>query len=200
MKITGDRVTIRPLQLQDVFEMRKWGFHVNPLLSDYNFPNLNDDEIKKWYKYKTRSFFHRYYGVFNEDNRLIGYLGIKDIKSIRRESTLGIVFDPNFVSQGYGTETLREYLKYYFTQMKMRKMYLEVAEFNERAFKLYENMGFKNVGYYLDEFHDQKLDLNSTYYLNSKSCFVISSNKIYNYIYRMELKKEVFLKKINNKN
>ncbi len=38
--------------------MRNWGgYHDNPLLGDYNFPILTDDEIKQWYKIKTRSFF-----------------------------------------------------------------------------------------------------------------------------------------------
>jgi RimJ/RimL family protein N-acetyltransferase len=172
--------------------MRNWGYHEDPLLEDYNFPEMKDKEIKKWYKYKTDSFFNRYYAVLNENNRLIGYLGIKSIKFIRRESTLGIVFDPNYVSKRYGTETLSTFLKYYFTEMKMKRMYLEVAEFNKRAHKLYQNMGFKTEGYYLDYFYDQKLNLNNPYYLEEESSFVISNKKIYNYIYKMKLEKEDF--------
>lgn len=188
----GNRVIIRPLELKDVFSMRNWGIHDNPLLSDYNFPHMNDIQIKKWYKYKTNSIFNKYYGVLNKTDKLIGYLGIKDIKYIRRESTLGIVFDPSYVDNGYGSETLREFLKYYFNDMKMKRMYLEVAEFNHRAYKVYEKMGFRPAGYYLDEFHDQDLDLNNRYYLDTKSCFVIDDKKIYNYIYRMKLDKEQF--------
>ena len=192
MEILGNRVTIRPLVLKDVYHMRNWGSHKNPLLSDYNFPPMSDRQIRKWYKYKTNSFFYKYYGVLNEDRRLIGYLGIKEIKYIRRESTLGIVFDPNYVDKGYGSETLSTFLKYYFNHMKMKRMYLEVAEFNKRAHKVYEKMGFRPAGYYLDEFHDQDLDLNNRYYLDTKSCFVIDDKKIYNYIYRMKLDKEDF--------
>lgn len=190
MKIMGNRVTIRPLELKDVFSMRNWGFHNNPLLSDYNFPMMSDRQIKKWYKYKTYTFFNKYYGVLNEAGKLIGYLGIKNIRYIKRESTLGIVFDPSYVDKGYGSETLREFLRYYFNDMKMNRMYLEVAEFNHRAYKVYEKMGFRPAGYYLDEFHDQALDLNNKYYLDTKSCFVIDDKNIYNYIYRMKLDKE----------
>lgn len=196
MKISGEKVTIRPLELKDVFEMRNWGYHGNPLLSDYNFPLMNDRQIKKWYNYKTNTFFNKYYGVFSKSQKLIGYLGIKDIRFIRRESTLGIVFDPNYIDQGYGTETLKEYLNYYFNEMKMKKMYLEVAEFNQRALRLYRKMGFKSIGYYLDEFHDQKMDLDNRYYLQNKSCFVIHEERIYNYIYRMKLDKEEFMELI----
>ena len=155
---------------------------------------MTDSEVDTWYKYKTLPWFNRYYGVLNEENRLIGYMGIKNIRKVKKESTLGIVFDPNYVSKGYGSETLRVFLDYYFKQLKMKRMYLEVAEFNKRAYKVYENIGFKPIAYYLDEFHDTTLNLDDPYYLNHKSSFVIKGKKIYNYVYKMKLSKGDFLK------
>lgn len=193
MDIRGPRIGIRKLKLEDVFQMRKWGYHESPLLGDYNFPDMNDRELKLWYKLKTIGWYNKYYGIFNEENKLIGYMGIKSIRRIKRESTLGIVFDPNYVSMGYGTECLSIFLNHYFTKMKMKRMYLEVAEFNKRAYRLYEKMGFKPVGYYLDEFYDKRLDLSNRYYLDEKSSFVITDKKIYNYIYKMKLDKKTFL-------
>lgn len=192
MVIKGGRIAIKPLMLEDVYLMRDWGKHDNPLIGDYNFPAMSDNEIVKWYKGKVRWWKNKYFSIFNEEGRFIGYMGIKDIKLFRKESTLGLVFDPNYVSKGYGTETLRAYLKYYFTDMKMKRMYLEVAEFNKRAYKLYRNMGFRQDGYYLDYFYDQNMDLNNPYYLQEQSSFVISNKKIYNYIYKMKLDKEDF--------
>jgi RimJ/RimL family protein N-acetyltransferase len=194
LEIKGKRITIRELKLEDVFNMKNWGFHENTLIEDYNFPPMNDKEIKLWYKMKTNRLFTKYYGVLNEDNQLIGYMGIKDIKVVRRESTLGIVLDPNNVDKGYGTEILDTFLQYYFTEMKMRKMILEVAEFNKRAYRVYEKIGFLPIGYYLDEFFDSELDLTDPYYLEAKSCFVITDKKIYNYIYKMIVDKKRFFK------
>lgn len=191
MEIRGQKTIIRPLDLEDVYSMRLWGFHENPLIADYNFPNMSDAEIEKWYKSKIR-WNNKYYGIFNMKEDFIGYLGIKDIKLIKKESYLGLVFDPNFVSKGYGTDALKTFLQYYFTELGMKRMYLEVAAFNKRAYKLYENMGFKQDGYYLEEFFDQKLSLNNSYYLEEESSFVISNKKIYNYIYRMRLDKDDF--------
>lgn len=152
MEIKGPRVIIRPLEIGDVFLMRGWGKHDNPLIADYNFPDLTDREIERWYKKKTSSFRNKYFAIYNEENKFIGYLGMKDIKRLRKESTLGLVFDPNYVSKRYGTETLETFLNYYFNELNMKRMYLEVAEFNVRAYKLYRNMGFKEDGYYLDYF------------------------------------------------
>ena len=194
MKIEGKSITIDKLKLEDVYQMRYWGFHKNPLIEDYNFPQMSDDEIKLWYRRKTNTISNKYYSIKNKDGNLIGYMGIKEIKRIRRQSTLGIVFDPNNVGKGYGTETLETFLNYYFTEMKMKSMLLEVAEFNRRAYRVYEKMGFKPIGYYLDEFFDSRLDLSNSYYLKEESSFVIKDKKIYNYIYKMKLDKKDFMK------
>jgi len=193
VEISSKRITIRDLKLEDVYFMRDWGLHENPLIEDYNFPPMNDFEIKVWYRKKTHKRSNRYYGIFNEDKKLIGYMGIKNIRRIRKESTLGIVFDPNYVDKGYGTETLNLFLEHYFIQMGMKRMILEVAKFNKRAYKVYEKMGFKEAGYYLDEFFDSKLDLCNPYYIREKSSFVIKDKKIYNYIYRMVLSRQKFM-------
>lgn len=192
MEIRGEKTIIRDLKLDDVYKMRLWGYHDNPLISDYNFPELTDEEIVKWYKAKTGKWNNKYFGIFSKDEKLIGYLGIKDIKIFKKESYLGLVFDPNFVSKGYGTDAFRTFLRFYFSQMGMKRMYLEVAEFNKRAYRLYEKMGFKPDGYYLDKFFNQSLDLHNSYYLKEESSFVISKEKLYNYIYRMRLDKDDF--------
>lgn len=194
MGIKGKRIIIKELKLEDVYQMRNWGLHKNPLIEDYNFPPMDDNEIKTWYRRKTGRKSNKYYGITNEQNKLIGYMGIKDIKRFRRESTLGIVFDPNYVNKGYGTETLDTFLEYYFTEMRMKSMILEVTEFNRRAYKVYEKIGFKPIGYYLDEFFDSRLDLSDPYYIKEESSFVIQDGKIYNYIYKMRLKRKVFMK------
>lgn len=194
MEITGKRIRISPLKLEDAFFMKNWGTHENPLLSDYNLPSLSDEEIRKWYNYKTGEKNRKYYSVFNEGNRFIGYMGIKKIRRIFRDALLGIVFDPNYVNQGYGTEAITAFLEYYFNEMKMKKLYLEVAQFNKRALRCYEKSGFKIIDRYLDEFFDQRIDLIDPYFISEKSSFVIEGGKVYNYIYKMKVDKNTYLK------
>lgn len=192
MEIEGPRIKIRPLLLEDVFLMRQWGIHEDTLIGDYNFPELDDSDIKRWYRSKITGKKNKYYAVFNKENKLVGYMGIKDIKKFKRESTLGLVFDPNYVSKGYGTETLEIFLEYYFTTMGMKKMFLEVTDFNKRAYGLYKKIGFVKIDTYLDYFFDQNLDLTDPYYLKEQSSFVIKNKKVYNIIYKMRLEKEDF--------
>lgn len=198
MEIIGDRVKIRPLKLEDVFEMRNWGKHKNPLLDDYNFPYMTTSQMKKWYDLKTKSFFNKYFAILTKEDRLIGYMGLKSIKYISRESTLGIVFDPDCLNMGYGTETLKFFLKEYFKKMNMRVMHLEVSKFNTRAYRVYEKMGFVETAYYLEESQNDNIDTESSFFKEQESSFVIRDGKVYNYIYKMKLDKNVFLSNLEN--
>lgn len=198
MDIIGRRVKIKEFKLEDAYLMRKWGKHENLLLEDYNFPDMTDKQLEDWYHMKTRHMFDKYYSIYDiEEKDLIGYMGTKNINLIRKSSTLGIVLDPKRVSLGYGSDILESFLEYYFSSLKMKRMYLEVAEFNTRAYRLYEKMGFKNIGYYMDEisFPKEHINNDNKYYMESKSFFVIDGGKVYNYIYRMELIKDDFIKK-----
>lgn len=195
MEIRGKRVRITPIKLEDVYFMRNWGFHESPLFFDYNLPTLSDKEMKEWYDFKTIGGSKKYYSIFNEENRLVGYMGIKHIRRIWREATLGIVFDPNYMNQGYGTEGIITYLDYYFNEMKMKVLYLEVAKFNKRAIRCYEKSGFKVIDAYPDEFFDQTIDQSNPCFLCEKSSFVIKGGKVYNYIYKMKIDKRTYLKK-----
>lgn len=195
MELKGKRITIRPMKQEDIFYLRNWGTHENPLLADYNIPELSDEELINWFRLKTGKNNQKYFSVFNEDENLIGYFGIKYIrKMLFKDSVLGIVFDPNYVNQGYGTETVTTFLDYYFNEMNMKKLYLEVAKFNKRAMRCYEKSGFKVINSYVDEFFDQNIDTNNPYFEKEKSSFVIRKGKIYNYIYRMQIDKKTYLK------
>lgn len=195
MELKGKRITIRPMKQEDIFYLRNWGTHENPLLADYNIPELSDEELINWFRLKTGKNNQKYFSVFNEDENLIGYFGIKYIrKMLFKDSVLGIVFDPNYVNQGYGTETITTFLDYYFNEMNMKKLYLEVAKFNKRAMRCYGKSGFKVINSYVDEFFDQNIDTNNPYFEKEKSSFVIRKGKIYNYIYRMQIDKKTYLK------
>lgn len=193
MELRGNRVKIVPMKLEHVYNLRKWGIHKNPLLADYNLPDLTDEELEDWYYYKTNRLNQKYFSVFNEEDKMIGYFGIKKIRRLLKDAVLGIVFDPNYTNKGYGTEVIGIFLDYYFNVLNMRKLYLEVAKFNKRALRCYEKSGFKIVDEYLYEFFDQKIDTSNPYFIEEESSFVIRKGKIYNYIYKMEIDKRTYL-------
>ncbi len=192
MKIESLRIDLRDLELQDVFDMRSWGRHENPLLDDYNFPDINDGEIKIWYKMKTKKKSDRYFSIRDKSGTLIGYMGIKRIKRIRKTSTLGIVLDPDMVDKGYGREVIEAFLEYYFEDMGMRSMELEVSAFNRRAYHLYKKIGFEKTWVYKEKFINQFINRENPYFKEAESYFEIKDEKIYNYIYIMKIDRNRF--------
>ncbi|MFB0972360.1 MAG: GNAT family protein [Neofamilia sp.] len=189
--INGDYVFFEKLTIEHIREMRHWGIHTSPLFRDYNFIFRSDEERKNFLLQKTLSPLNKYYAIIYI-NEVIGFLGIKKINYFTKNSTLGIVLNPDLVGMGYGTAVLWKFLDFYFNVQKMKKMELEVAGYNPRARKLYEKMGFKVKKSYLEPYPNLFLDEDSKEYKEFKEEFVMKNGRLYNYIYRMELQKEEF--------
>ena len=177
------RVFIEKITKAAAYELRDWGEFDDPRLSGYNYGSLNDLETNIWYRSIT-SPRKKYFAVrLAKDERLIGFLGLKNYNPITRRAKLGIVFDPNFVSDGFGYEAMVMFLDYYFNDLKFREMLLEVNLFNERALKLYEKLGFKEYGYSIEVFENQKIDYDDRY-------FELRHGVIYSKILKMALTKD----------
>lgn len=186
--LEGEKVKIRPLLLNDVYSMLYWGKHENPLFEDYNFPKLTDEEIKQWFKSRTLSKKRKCFAVIDEDNKIIGYLTIKKIRTLNRSSWLGIVFDPNYMDMGYGTDAIKTILKYYFNDLKMRIMYLDVLKYNKRAIRCYEKCGFMKAKEYKKKLENQKINIfNNEKIINPMNCFCVIKDNIYAYVFKMKI-------------
>ena len=94
------------------------------------------------------------------ENKLIGTLGLENIKWIERSAVLGIfIGDTDFRSNGYGTEAIRLLLEYGFKYLNLHSIRLDLLAINERAHKCYLKCRFKDVGRSREE-----IFLNGKYY------------------------------------
>jgi RimJ/RimL family protein N-acetyltransferase len=142
--LKGKRVTIRPLTRQDLHTMSRWPSFDDPLYRLFDWPKRSELSDDLWFYQLMRDKSRVYYAVDNEDGVLIGRLSLRDIKK-RASARLGIGFGPQYVSQGYGTEALQLFLRYYFGEMHFDRMVLDVAAVNVRAVRCYERCGFRRV-------------------------------------------------------
>lgn len=79
--------------------------------------------------------------------RPIGSVGLYDIK--RRDSTaeLGVAIGESTLhGRGHGTEAVRLACDYGFSVLGLTNIMLRLAGFNERAFRAYSKVGFKEIG------------------------------------------------------
>jgi len=79
--------------------------------------------------------------------KLIGVTSLARINWISRNAELAIfIGEKKLWGKNLGTEALILLLDYAFNILGLRKVYLRVLEFNKRAMKCYEKVGFKVVG------------------------------------------------------
>lgn len=178
-------LSLMPLQVSNVYDLREWDKYESPLFADYNFPDLDDYEIKKWFYTRTGEPSVKSFAVLLDEKKTIGLINLKNIRRILKVASLGIVFDPKYIGKGYGTTALKALIKYYFEAMQMRALYLEVATHNTRAIRCYEKCGFKKVKKYTIRVIDLiPEEIPSCY---KKEDFLVKNGEVHIYCYKMRL-------------
>lgn len=151
-------VVLSKLTRNDVHKMMAWGKHYDPRFYHYNFDLSTENGFDMWMKSKKKLFYRRIYKVEDESGQMIGFITIKNIKWSTRIAEMGIVFDPNNLSKGYGHQGLLKIFEEFFENMNMNVLYLRVASFNERAYRSYIKAGFVETKRQNDPFENQQLN------------------------------------------
>ena len=82
-----------------------------------------------------------------EDDRPVGSIDLHEVNLRSGSASLGIAIgDPDDTAHGYGGDALRTLLGFGFDQLRLERIELDVYDFNERARRLYERVGFVHEG------------------------------------------------------
>ncbi len=141
--IKTERLVIDELKREDVDFIMSWERNIDILIKEYDFIDAANGNPSLWYKYRKEKPRLKSYTVKNSSGEAIGFISIRNINKFFGTAILGITFNEKYLSQGYGTEALRAFLDYYFNEMNMRMMILDVGKYNFRAVKCYKKLGFK---------------------------------------------------------
>jgi diamine N-acetyltransferase len=145
IRLRGPRVTIRPMRKGDLDVMSTWSTFDDPLYRLFDWPRRAPIENGFWFSELMQDDTRVYYAVEDERQVLIGRISLRDIRG-HDSARLGIGFGTDFCGQGYGTEALRVFLRYFFLDLGFRRMVLDVSAINQRAIRCYERCGFERVG------------------------------------------------------
>ena len=88
------------------------------------------------------------FGIVDKvSKKLIGTISLTKVDWISRTSELGVaIWNKEYWGKGYGTEAIILLLDYGFSFLNLRKVWLRVFDFNIRAIKAYEKVGFIKEG------------------------------------------------------
>jgi len=147
----GKKVKLRPFEKEDVdMIMKNWNrYETRRYLA--NVIPMSRSMEEEWIQQITQEQKLGKSYVFAierlSDGELLGGCGLHNLSSTHKNAILGIViYDPKNWNKGYGTETMRMLLNIGFNFLNLHRIELQVLEFNQRAIKVYEKVGFKTVG------------------------------------------------------
>ena len=122
---------------QDAKEICSWTYPDE--YSVYNMGTWDRVVQEKWAIANEEKRQEQFRSVY-ENNKLIGYFRFRDIDGI---INIGLGMKPELCGQGKG----KQFLQYILSteELKNKNIELEVRNFNARAIKSYENVGFKKI-------------------------------------------------------
>jgi RimJ/RimL family protein N-acetyltransferase len=146
--IVGERIYLRPLEpAQDNHLYATW---------------MNDEEIRRYFSiYPTsdtrgkerlellyKDGKHIIFGVaLNENNCLIGLVGLKDINYINQSAEFYVIIgDRSGWGKGYGTEATKLMVRYGFMELNLNRIQTQDMEENIGGWRADEKAGFKYEG------------------------------------------------------
>ncbi|MEN8698049.1 GNAT family N-acetyltransferase [Bacillus infantis] len=159
---TGTRVSLRPFREGDSTNI----YHA---LLDPEFRKLTgtqtfftEDSLEKAYKNFDGDKSRIDLVITDETGAAIGDLALTEIDYINKNASLRIaLYKKEHYGKGLGTEAISLLLQYAFEVLSLYRVYLNVYEYNSRAIRAYEKLGFVKEGIFRGE-----LLWNGVYYDN----------------------------------
>lgn len=147
---TGELVRLRAYRKEDLELATKYinGAEVRQYIElgvPFLYTMHNEEE---WYE-KISPFEKEYNFAIEvlDKEEYIGGCGIHNIDYKNSKVEIGIfIGNEEYLSKGYGTDALKVLVKFIFEQMNINKVKLTVFDFNDRAKRCYEKVGFKVEG------------------------------------------------------
>jgi RimJ/RimL family protein N-acetyltransferase len=147
---SGPRTRVRAFTRADVDAWQSWPDYEEQLLVGTSPRRMSPDQRGRWFEDITQRQRQIPFAVDDESGEMIGRIFLRHVRREERSAVLGIDLHPDYLSQGYGTESLGAFLHHFFANMGFERMLLSVAAHNTRARRCYESLGFTTVGSHWD--------------------------------------------------
>lgn len=146
----GENVYLRPIEMEDLPLLYKW--LNDPELVECTWPGVPHpvpmEKVEQQFEEGLSDSSERAFLICDSSSkRPIGTIKVTNIAPRSQRGNLTIVLgEKEFWGQGYGAEAIVLFLNYCFRILNLRRISLEVHEYNERAIKCYEKVGFQKEG------------------------------------------------------
>ena len=146
----GTRVRLRAIERDDLPTFVRWfnDPEVRQYLLMYEPMSMAKEE--RWFERRLEmrdDFLFAIEAHVDDQWVHIGNCGLHKIDWKNRNAVFGIVIgEKAYWRQGYGTDTAHTALRFAFNELNLRRVELEVYDFNPRARRCYEKAGYRHEG------------------------------------------------------
>jgi|DewCreStandDraft_5_1066085.scaffolds.fasta_scaffold12856_5 RimJ/RimL family protein N-acetyltransferase len=146
--ITGKLVNLRALERTDLDSLREWLNDLTLLrLSGYPAWPLAPIDYAKWYERLAETRDLQILAIETRDKDLIGYAMLRHIDPRNRTAEVNVVIgERGYWGRGYGPDALQTLLGFAFNDLNLATLYAYIPEFNTRARRAFEKVGFRVDG------------------------------------------------------
>jgi RimJ/RimL family protein N-acetyltransferase len=146
-KITGDRLYLSPINIEDAEQYTKWLNDPAVAVPLGHYKNLMSLPNEKKALEGLTSEGHNYAIILKDGDRLIGNIGFFDIDHLSRRATFGLfIGDEEMRGKGYGAEAIRLLLEYGFDTLNLHNVMLQCDSDNKQGIACYKKVGFREFG------------------------------------------------------
>lgn len=134
--------TFRPMRMRDALAASRWRYP-----GEYAFYNPGTTPIFVWFVERPIRLFGMavYYGVWDERGELVGIFSFVRQGSGMETVEIGVALRPSLTGRGHGIGLafVEAGLRFARLRYAPRRFTLDVATFNRRAMRVYEQAGFR---------------------------------------------------------
>ncbi len=128
--------------------LAKWGrdSEYMRLLDSDPLRRRTPKQVREWLEKNVGSFYMWIIRSL-EDDRALGEIDLNGFDWTARHAWVGIgIGERDYWGKGYGTDAFRILIRYAFRELNLNRINLTVFDYNPRAIKSYEKLGFKEEG------------------------------------------------------
>lgn len=148
-KLVGQRCYLSPCSPDDAATWARWenDLAIAIPLGDEAYQLSSPARVALWIDEINRHGEHVFDIVTLEDDVLIGRAMLFNLNRVDRHGMVGLMIgEQAYQNRGYGTEALILLLDYAFNLLNLNSVRLGTFAFNKRALRVYEKVGFREVG------------------------------------------------------
>jgi RimJ/RimL family protein N-acetyltransferase len=154
--IAGEHVILRAFEREDAERCYRWMNDPNIVRTlKSRYPMAFSNEMEWLDRAMTAHADERHFAIERKDDRAhIGNASIHDIDWVSRSAAFGLfIGEPSAWNRGFGSDAIGTLTRFAFDEMNLRKLRINVFDYNDRAKHVLESRGFVQEGRLRREFY-----------------------------------------------